>query len=425
MNGLDVIGGTVRSDLGSSLRLALREERWFVVDLLGGVAGYAIWVAGTAALGLQVATLAEYQVAPAGGAPTVPVLTVVALLWIVLPAIAGAAHLRARILNIRGNIDGVYRVDRPGMLLAAPVAFLLVLSVGALVASGPIAPILAAALVPATVYFLVRTAAFSYRVYAFSRPVAVHAATVLTLAVHASVGLAYLALANGQRALIEGATETLGLGMVFSDVDLVITTAPYLITMAVFVPVALGSAYLVLQRAAVFVARQQDRPISAGSLRTGQRYPPWWEGEPAGLTTSRRSKRGATDGAGAGATNGGVSAGTEAAGSDGGAGVGDSDSRSDGSPPGETITQSTESTVESASHTRVYTPPKEELEDMPDPVRGGSVRDDDAGGATDGDVSDEETHVMDEKAETCWSCGATLPQDSNASYCPQCGEQIV
>lgn len=483
MSDIAAHAGTLRSALAASMRLAVRGERWFVLDVLGGVAAYAIWVAGTAALGMQVATLAEYEVAQ-GGTPTEPVLALVALLWLALPAIAGAAHLRSRILNIRGNVDRQYRVDRPGTLLAAPVAVVLVLAVGTVLASGVVGTVLLILMLPASLFLLVRTAAFSYRVYAFSHPTLVHVGVCLTLFVHAGVTLAYLGLANGQGALVEAAVASAGFDNLFAaEVDLVIASRPSLIVVAVLVPIALASAYSTAQRITVAVARRRERDVDPAALRTGQRYPPWWDVERAGMTPSVAGGRSATDGAGTSAANGGVPADAPPA-DDGDAGSsGDVD---DGGAPGspsidEPIEPDDESPVEDAGHTRVYTPPSSELGDTPRPERseGGDAddatdqdgraveRDDEPvkvgsldshpegaggdhderprdGGADDGrpsedsgegaaspdgtdpddGVAEEPTAVVDD-GRRCWSCDTELPADTEVNYCPQCGEKIL
>ena len=266
------MGVRLRDDVFDSFRLVASTEWWVAVDLLAGIAGYVVWVAGSAALGMQVASLAEYQVAP-GGTPTLPMLVLAGLLWLVLPAALGVARVRTRLLNIRGNIDQEYRFDRPAALLVPP-ALLLVVLAGVALAMGTIDPLLFLVLAPVTLYFLVRTIAYSYRVYSFSHPLVVHLGSFLTFLLYATAGVVQLGAVVDQRGMVVDAADILGLPVsVYGTVSAGPITVPTLLTAAAAAPVVVSLAYLLVQSLVATYVVRAEPTVDRAALRAGQRNP--------------------------------------------------------------------------------------------------------------------------------------------------------
>ena len=409
------MGVRLRDDVLDSFRLVASTEWWVAVDLLAGIAGYVVWVAGSAALGMQVASLAEYQVAP-GGTPTLPVLALAGLLWLVLPAALGVARVRTRLLNIRGNIDQVYRFDRPAALLVPP-ALLLVILAGVALAMGTIDPLLFLVLAPLSLYFLIRTIAYSYRVYAFSHPIVPYATLFATLAVQTGVLLLYLGLTTENGVVVRATVDALGL-----PIDPLATntvgplSAPAGLLLAVGVPIGLAVAYLLVQTAVALSLRVRDPTVRPTRVRTGQRYPPWLDVASSSPTpTSSDSSGSGRSGSSGSSSSSTASAGgsaTDAGGGDGATGSGPDSSSGSSTGSGAATGATTQSSdpsqtasspaaeaeavddedAESVSHTRVFTPPGGD----DDPL---------------GDWSFEE--------QACSECGATVPADADS--CPACG----
>lgn len=384
------MGVRLRDDVVGSLRLAGGGEWWVPVELLGAIAGFVVWVAGSAALGSQVASLADYALLP-GGTPTMPVLGVAALLWLVLPAAVATVRVRSRLVNIRGNVEQDYRFDRPAALLVPPALLLAVLAV-VVVAMGGIEPLLAVVLAPVALYFLFRTIAYSYRVYAFSHPMLLYVALFVTLALQAGVLLAYLGLATENGAAVRASIAALGLPIdPLSSVEVASLVAPVAPLVAVAVPVGAAVVYLLVQSLLALSLRVRDPTIDPTRVRTGQRYPPWLD---VGTRADRTAGSG-SDGGGSSA-NAAANGGTDTESTESDTPATTADTATNQAPEANDEPEETDEPADSVSHTRVFTPP------------GGG--DDDPLAAT-----------TDEGSE-CPDCGATVPAAEDT--CPACGADV-
>lgn len=403
------MGAPLWDDVTTSFGL-VRTESWVAIDLVAGLAGYVVWVAGSAALGVQVASLADYPVAP-DGSPTMSILGLVVLLWLVLPAAVGVARVRSRLLNIRGNVEQHYRLDRPGALLVPPVV-LLTLALVAGVALGALAPLLFVVLVPATLYLLIRTAAFAYRVFSFSHPLLVYAVLFATLAVQAGILLVYLGQATENGAVVSGAVDVLGLPVdPLATLDFGVSTAPMGLAIAAALPIVIALAYVLVQAIAGVIVRVRSPTIRPTRVRTGQRYPPSLEVASNGGRTTSATRSGkqtpASKGAGSGGTGSTASDSTDSGSMAADSTTADSTAESaDASADAATATDDASTTAsaddataddaeaDSVSNTRVFTPPSGTGDDPLSPAAGGD-------------------------GAECPDCGATVPADADA--CPACG----
>jgi len=384
-----------RDDVVASFRLLTGADRWVPIDLLAGIAGYVVWVAGSAALGLQLASLAEYEVTP-GGTPTVLVLAAAGLFWLVLPAGLAVARVCSRLLNLRGNVEQEYRLDRPAALLVPPaVLIVLVGAVGILL--GRIEPTLAA-LAPLTLYLLVRTTAYSYRVFSFSHPLALYGSLFLTLLAQAGILLLYLGETTENGAVLAATVSALGFPVdPLKAAEVAGFTAPIGLAVAVVLPLVLVLAYLTLQTIAAIAVRVQQPTVRPSRVRTGQRYPSWLD---VAASSAGSDGRNAPSPSGAAATPGNADATdrestttADASQSTGGTGSQDSPSTS-AATDADDAEESTE--ADAVNHTRVFTPP-------------------------DGADDALSTPDADSAESNCPNCGATIP--ANADRCPACGRE--
>ncbi|WP_018258089.1 hypothetical protein [Halomicrobium katesii] len=262
-----------RRELAASARLAVETERWFFLDCLLAVIGFVGWVAGTAAAAALGAREAGRTLAlGTASTQTLALLAGGVVAWIVLPALAATLRLRSRVTNVSGNVESHYRFDAPGTLLWPPVVVLAV-SLAATIVS-PIAwPAYAVAFV-AGAQLLARTAAFSYRVFSFSRPGLVHAASFLTFSAYATAGVVQLGAVAGAGAMVRDAMAVLGVPTaLFGVVDLGPVGVPALLAAGAVTPAVLVGAYLVCQSLAAAYVRWSEPTVDRGSLRAGQRNP--------------------------------------------------------------------------------------------------------------------------------------------------------
>jgi hypothetical protein len=284
-------------------------------------------------------------------------------------------------------------------------------------AMGAVEPLLFVALVPATLYLLVRTTAYSYRVYAFSHPVAVYAALFVTLAVQAAVLLLYLGLTTDNGGLLLATADRLGLPIdPLGTIEIAGLTAPLGLSVAVAVPLALVAAYLAAQTVAALVVRLREPTIRPSRVRTGQRYPPWLEvvtsadrstpTEPASDGSSSAETASANGGSAEAAERTATAAGSPSAGPTSAAGdtrAPDQSATASEKGDGDPSTGSTQSAgatpeADSVSNTRVFTPP-------------------------DGTGEDPLAAVEEDGAEPCPACGTRLsPSDD---HCPACGADAL
>lgn len=364
---------TWRREVGDAFRLA-RTERWVATDLLAGVLLYAAWVAGTEML-LRRGADAAGLTPPAAHRP---VLVAAGLLWLVVPAAVAVYRLRDRLVNIRGNVEQRYRFDYPGALLVPPAAVLAVLAVVAAVV--PDRRYGAVLLSVAGLYLLARTTAFSYRVFAFSRPSFLYAATFATVAVQAAAALVTVAPVVDRGALVERAVVALGVG------EYVTATAggvPLPLVAAAAVPVGLSAAYLALQGLAALEVRLIEPEVSRSDLRTGQRYPPFVD-----VADGAAYDRTPADGEGGGGEAPAAAESTPDEGADGGA-----------------------ENLDEVRHTRVFRPPGE---------------DGDRAGAGGADLMEAGADGPDAgsggSARRCTACGETARAE--ATVCPNCGTSL-
>ncbi|WP_226021612.1 zinc ribbon domain-containing protein [Halomicrobium salinisoli] len=363
---------TWRRAVGDAFRL-LRTERWVATDLLAGAVLYAAWVAGTAALLRRAADAAGLS-PPAAHRP---VLVAAGLLWLAVPAAVAVYRLRDRLLNISGNVEQRYRFDRPAALLVPPAALLAVLAIVAAVV--PDRRYGAAVLSIAGLYLLARTTAYSYRVFAFSRPAVLYAATVVTVAVQAAAALVTVAPVVDRGALVERAVVTLGAG---EYVTATVGGVPLPLVAAVAVPVGLSAAYLALQGVAALAVRLIEPDVNRSDLRTGQRYPPFVD-----VADGPAYDRTPADG--------------EAAGDD--VPPSAEPTPDEGPDDGEDLDE--------VRHTRVFRPPGEG-EDGPS-AAGADLIEDGAGGANAGSGG---------SARRCTACGETARAEE--TVCPNCGTSL-
>lgn len=364
---------TWRREVDDAFRLA-RTERWVATDLLAGAVLYAAWVAGTEALlrrGADAAGLSP----PAAHRP---VLVAAGLLWLVVPAAVAVYRLRDRLLNISGNVEQRYRFDYPGALLAPPAALLAVLAVVAAVV--PDRRVGAAVLSIGGLYLLARTTAYSYRVFAFSRPSFLYAATFATVAVQAAAALVTVAPAVGRDALVERAVVALGVGEYVTGT---VGGVPLPLVAAAVVPIALTVAYLALQSVGVMAVRLIEPEVTRSDLRTGQRYPPFVD-----VADGPAYDRTPADGA---------------------SGGDDAPAAAESTPDSETDDEGED--LDEVGHTRVFRPPGEGGSEGS--AAGADLIEDGAGGADAGSGG---------STRRCTACGETARAD--ATVCPNCGTSL-
>lgn len=375
-----------RRELADSFRLLATDERWVATDLLLGVVAAAAWVAATGALGLRAAGRLGYP-APVGpdGTWTALSLGAAALLWAVVPAVAVTYRLRTRVLNIRGNVERHYRVDRPAALLAPPALALLAVA-GAALALGTVPIALLAVAIPATLFLLARTLAYCYRVFAVSRPLVLQGAVAAALAVQAACLLGSLAVATGRRQLAAGALAAAGLPeRLLGSVGVAWLDVPVLPALAVAAPVAVAVAYLAVQTAGALVVRAVEPTVDRSSMRSGQRYPPFLD-VASGSTDPTDAQTPLVDGA---------------------------DDAGDEDEPGDDL--------DDVSNTRVFTPPAGDDGDGFGAAAG--LADDGGGVRTDGATA--AAGGEGEGTRRCENCGETVTADPTARFCPNCGTALA
>lgn len=362
-----------RQELAESFRLLAGEERWVATDSVLGVAATVAWMAGTGALAARGADAFGYAtpVGP-GGTWTPTTVGVVLAVWVLVPAFAGAWQLRARVLNLHGNVEQYYRLETPAALLAPPALLLGVLAVWTL-ALWPVREYLLLAAVPAGWYLLARTLAYCYRVYAVSRPLVLHVANAAALAVQVAGVLVFAADRTGRAALATGALTAAGLPARLADPLWPGAGAtPTLLWLGALAPAAVALSYLSVQSLGALAVRALEPEVDRSSMRTGQRYPPFLEvtapgGAAGGSPGSDAGESGAdgdrtdppvaagADGAAASAAAGDGSA--ERAAESGEAGESDGADRADGDSEDGDGDGDEEDDLDDVSHTRVFTPP--------------------------------------------------------------------
>jgi hypothetical protein len=262
-----------RRELTESSQLAVHDEGWLLRDCLLAVVGFVGWVAATGALTALGAREAGLTLAlGTGSTRTLAVLAGAVVAWILLPALAATLRLRGGVTNVSGNVESQYRFEVPGTLLWPPAALLAIALVAALVS--PLAwPAYALAFV-AGAHLLVRTAAFSYRVFAFSHPLLVHLASFVTFSLYAATGVVQLGAVAGAQETVRDATAVLGVPIdVYGSVGPSVLSVPILMTVAAVTPAVLVAVYLLAQSLAAVYVRYVEPEVDRSSLRAGQRNP--------------------------------------------------------------------------------------------------------------------------------------------------------
>ena len=406
--------GRRRRELAESFRLVARDEQWFFRDLIVGVLAFVVWTAGTGALVAQVGRALALPVGPGTAGPPSPLaIATFAVLWLFVPAIAVVVRLRSRMLNLRGNVEQYYRLDHPAALLAPPaLAVALVVAIAAAIGAFPW--YFALVMVPVGLAALVRTLAFSYRVYSFSHPLFVQAVAALSTVVLVGSVLAALAAATGRSSLVAQVLMTAGFpawitGSVSAEGVSISGTAA-----ASVLPVVLASAYVFVQTAVALGVRVARPEVDRSRTRTGQRYPPFLASatpmETAVRPTGTEDDSGGRDDA---AT---ADSGTGTTG-DSGAGVGDG---------GAIDRPADDEDLNDVSNTRVFTPPADD--DAGPDFGPGSTTD---GGLASNDDSDtravpaaDDDSSTAERRERCGTCGESFTVDSPVRFCPSCGAAL-
>ncbi len=272
---------TVGDDAWKSVRLTWEVERWLPIGIPVAVLAFGLWVGLT---GAAVGFLAELVVGPATIEPWTRATDVVAgvlfLCWVVAPAAVGTWLVRDRLTTVRGTLEIGYRLRHPTLLLLPP---LVVLTTGALalIGLGTLSTSVLALLLAGSLWFQLRTIAFSYRVFAFSMPVLPYAMTMLTAGLFAVGTLVAGVRLAGRGVLVEAVATAFAVRIgspapatiVVGTVDLAGISVPALAATLVGVPVALSGAYIVVQVAAGLVARLIKPTTRRPELRSGQRYP--------------------------------------------------------------------------------------------------------------------------------------------------------
>ncbi len=437
----------IRRELAGSLRLLWTAELWLYGGAVTVLAGFILWVGATGgalAYGADFAGI-ELSVIEWSSATTV-VFGVVAVLWLLAPAALVSYLLSRRLTNVSGNVHTHYRVQHPS-LLVAPFVVLYALGIAVAVGLDEVTPALAGALTVVGLLVLIRTIAYSYRVFSLSVPLLLYAGLFLSLILVAVTILVGAGLVAGRRPFVEAAAagvgDLLGTGVIE---DIVLgsrtvgpVTVPTLPALTAGLPVGIAVLYILVQSASGLVARLRKPDVPRSKLRTGQRYPAFAHpisGQSAGDTTTAGDT---TVSDGAGTADSGVDE-SAVAGAVGNAGAGgEAVEASDSDASGDDAGHETEAD-DAVSHTRVYTAPDDAdfdgtvpgVEDVPD----ATPADESGGMGPDTELTDEygETAVADESDETtsaddadgyrCPTCDTQFDPDTNFAYCPTCGTEL-
>ena len=154
-----------------------------------------------------------------------------------------------------------------------PPAVLVLAALVATVAAPLTWPALALAFV-AGAYLLVRTVAYSYRVFSFSYPAVVLFGTFLTFLLYAIAGVVQLAAVVGQGEMVVDAVAVLGVSVdVYGTVGSGPLAVPTVLAAGAVAPVAVAVGYLLVQSLVAAYVVRAEPTVDRGSLRAGQRNP--------------------------------------------------------------------------------------------------------------------------------------------------------
>ena len=423
------MSGRRRRELTDSFRLVARDEQWFGRDLVAGVAALLVWVAATGALATYVAGLLDVSLGLAGGETPSPItIAISGVLWLLVPAVAVVFRIRNRTSNLRGNVEQYYRLYHPAALLAPP-ALLVLASCVVAVALGSFESYFALLMVPVGLFVLVRTLAFSYRVYSFSHPLVVQ--TLLFVSTPVLLGSAFAAVgaAAGRRALVDRALMAVGLPAWITGTVSVEGVDVSGVAVAALAPVLLALAYVLIQTAVSVGVRLVRPEVARSKMRTGQRYPSFLPG--ATPVTPSESPVDADDAA--------PDAEDTARDADDAAPTADADdSSSAGDSPTETDEpEGGDDDLDDVSNTRVFTPPGDDADgdsdadSTPDSGAETGARPSSGPGSSSGTASSETRAIQSEgvdrdassadERERCDACGESFTVDTAVRFCPNCG----
>ena len=415
----------IRRELSGSIRLLWAGERWLWRGAVAVLAGFVLWVGATGAALSYGAEFAGRPLSVTGWSATTTVaFATVTVLWVVAPAALVAALVNRYVTNVSGNVHTQYRVEHP-VALVAPFLSLFALGAAGAVALGDVPAALAAGLVAVGLLALVRTLAYSYRVFSFSTPLAVQFALFASLAVTAVSLLAGAATVAGRRAVVDdaaaGVADLLGSPTVADVLTGTTTAGPVtvstLLGLAAVLPAGLATCYVLVQNAVGLVDRTRRPDVPRSQLRTGQRYPEF--ARPVAEQSGGTQTRPETD---VSATNGGTApaADTTAAADDPDPAAAAESGPADADVPDDTDGGTDDSGADAGdddvSHTKVFTAPDDGQfdADVPgvDDSPGGGGDTAVVGGADSGD------------GYRCPTCGDSFTSDTNFAYCPTCGTEL-
>jgi len=346
-------------------------EWWVLVGGLVGYLAYGCWVVGT---GVALATVESLS--------TLESLALTGFVWLFVPAAVATWFLTRRFSNEHGNLRDRYRFAHPSALLWPPgVVMLGCLAVTLTASRSPAITLLA---LIASVFLLVRTIAYGYRVYTLSVPWLFSLLGLLSGVALSAAWLVQATMVAGLNATVRDGVADAGVGPVVEAVTAAAGVTPAAALAAlVGVPAVLSAAYLLVQSVAGVVVRRQA-PLADPIRRPGQRFPVM------SPVTDGPSRKSAPD-----------------------AGPDDVDT--------ETVSESTADTdsAESAadgkpSQTRVFTPDDDASADSETRAIQTDTEE-----STDG--FDDDTSVFSPEQAGCDNCGRAVPEA--ASVCPNCGER--
>lgn len=387
--------GTLRDELVASIRLPVGEERWLAGGAVAVLIAYGIWVGATAAaLTFGVEFAGRSLTIEPWTTTTTAAFGVGVVAWVLVPAAVVTYGVSRALTNVSGNIARCYRFDHPSLLVLPPLALFGVVG-GVGIVRGTVSTPLAAVLVVAGALLLVRTVAYSYRVFSLSVP------ELLTVFVFISALVVAVALLTGAAALagqpalfgraLEGVEGLVGIDLTWlnGSTTLGSVTLPTLQGLAAGVPAALSVLYLTVQTLTGVVFRLWAPDVPRSNLRTGQRYPRFARPTTAGgaVPTGAQTDR-----------------------------PGDASGPAEPSSAGEGNEDDVESEVPARGpgDTRLFTPP-------PD---GGEPSGAGLGGPS--GVTASQTAVVGEGGNTimCPACGERVSRDAEYTYCPACGTPL-
>lgn len=430
------MAGRRRRELTDSFRLLASDERWFLRDLLVGIVAFVVWAAGTGALAPQAAGALGVSLGLASGEmPSTAAIAIFGVFWLVVPAIAVVVRVRQRTLNLRGNVKQYYRLDHPAALLA-PAALFVAVVLGVAVTVGAFPWYFTILMLPVGLALLVRTLAFSYRVYSFSHPLVVQVLLGLSTILLLASGLATVGTALGRGSLVDQVLRTAGLPAWINGTvpaEGVVVSGVVALALA---PVLLAAGYVLAQTVFAVGVRLLTPEVDRSKMRTGQRYPTFL---PKATPVQAGPDQTPTDAA---------STPTDSKSSASGPSSPEkpADVTTDAAADEETDEQVAEEDedLDDVSNTRVFTPPADGGDSGSD---GGSGTASDAGfdgesdttpgptstdtgetravtGSGTADDGDEPGSTV-EGREHCNACGESFSVDTAVRFCPNCGTALT